>query len=108
MKRSLTIAAVLLITSTSLFAGKKEEARLQESAEVMKEILGIPEGIPKEYLNKAECLVIFPSVKKLAIGIGGSYGRGVITCRNGKNFTGSWSAPAMFALEAANIGLQLG
>jgi lipid-binding SYLF domain-containing protein len=108
MKRLLIISAVLLIASTSLFAGKKEDARLQESAEVMKEILGIPEGIPKEYLNKAECLVIFPSVKKLAIGIGGSYGRGVITCRTGKTFTGPWSAPAMFALEAANIGLQLG
>jgi lipid-binding SYLF domain-containing protein len=108
MKRALTIAAILLISSTSLFAAKKEVERLHESAEVMKEILNIPEGIPKEYLNKAECLVIFPSVKKLAIGIGGSYGRGVITCRTGKNFTGSWSAPAMFALEAANIGIQLG
>jgi lipid-binding SYLF domain-containing protein len=108
MKRALTIATAILLASTSLFAGKKEESRLQESADVIKEILDIPDGIPKEYLNKAECLVIFPSVKKLAIGIGGSYGRGVITCRTGKTFTGSWSAPAMFALEGANIGFQLG
>src|SRR5437879_4320029 len=108
MKRTFTLSIVLLLVSLPLFAGKKEDSRLQESATVMKEIMNIPEGIPKEYLGRAECIVIFPSVKKFAIGIGGSYGRGAITCRTGKNFNGPWSAPAMFALEAANIGIQLG
>jgi lipid-binding SYLF domain-containing protein len=68
----------------------------------------MPEGIPQNLLNKAECVIVFPSVKKFAIGVGGSYGRGVITCRSGANFTGSFSAPAMFALEGGNIGFQLG
>jgi lipid-binding SYLF domain-containing protein len=74
----------------------------------MKEILGMPDSIPKDLLDRAECVVVFPSVKKVAVGIGGSYGRGVITCRTGENFDGPWSAPAMFALEGASIGLQLG
>lgn len=99
---------MLVVVSAPLWAQKKEQARLEESATVLKEILGMPDGIPKELLNKAECVVVFPSVKKFAIGIGGSYGRGVITCRSGQNFTGRWSAPAMYALEGGNIGFQLG
>ena len=98
----------LLAVSLPLPAQKKEAERLEESATVMKEILDIPDGIPKDILNKAECVVVFPSVKKFAIGIGGSYGRGAITCRTGKDFRGPWSAPAMFALEGGNIGFQLG
>jgi lipid-binding SYLF domain-containing protein len=75
----------------------------------MKEILGTPDkGIPRDLLNKAECVVVFPSVKKAAFIVGGSYGRGVITCRSGEEFRGPWSAPAMFALEGASFGLQLG
>ncbi len=107
MKR-LTAALLVLGVSLPLLGQKKEAERLEESATVMKEILNIPEGIPRDILNKAECVVVFPSVKKFAIGIGGSYGRGAITCRTGKDFRGPWSAPAMFALEAGNIGLQLG
>jgi lipid-binding SYLF domain-containing protein len=99
---------LLVVISAPLLAQRKEQERLQESATVLKEILGMPDGIPKELLNKAECVVIFPSVKKFAIGIGGSYGRGAITCRAGQNFNGPWSAPAMFALEGGNIGFQLG
>ncbi len=86
----------------------KEEKRLEECADVFKEILDIPDGFPRELLNKAECVIVIPSVKKFVIGIGGSYGRGAISCRTGGRFTGSWSAPAMFALEGANIGFQLG
>lgn len=108
MRNALAPVLILLAFASPLLAQKKEEARLQESATVMKEILNIPEGIPKSILNKAECVIVFPSVKKFAIGIGGSYGRGAITCRSGKTHTGPWSAPAMFALEAGNIGLQLG
>jgi lipid-binding SYLF domain-containing protein len=108
-------AAVLLIVlvATLLLPAfgaeeKKETERLEECGKVMKEILNIPDDIPPDLLNRAECVIVFPSVKKFAIGIGGSYGRGAITCRGGAHFTGSWSAPAMFALEGANIGFQLG
>ena len=106
-----TFAALLtflLAVSLPSWAQKKERARLEEAGTGMREILNIPEGIPKSILNKAECVVVFPSVKKFAIGIGASYGRGAITCRSGKEFRGPWSAPAMFALEGGNIGLQLG
>lgn len=89
-------------------AQEKERERLEECGTVLEEILGIPDSIPQELLDMAECVIVVPSVKKLAIGIGGSYGRGAITCRSGKEFGGGWSAPAMFALEAANIGIQLG
>jgi lipid-binding SYLF domain-containing protein len=75
---------------------------------VIKEILGMPDGIPKDLLNKADCLVIYPSVKKAAFIVGGSYGRGLITCRKGQDFSGSWSAPAMFALEGGSFGFQIG
>src|SRR5437899_10769924 len=87
---------------------KKEVDRLNESAVVLKEILGMPEGIPKDLFNKAVCVVVYPSVKKAAFIVGGSYGRGVITCRSGKEFGGPWSAPAMFALEGGSFGLQIG
>jgi lipid-binding SYLF domain-containing protein len=102
----MTLVSVLVVLP--LYAQKKEAERLQDSGTLLKEILGMPEGIPKNLLDKSVCVIVFPSVKKFAIGIGGSYGRGVITCRNGANFTGAWSAPAMFALEGGNIGLQLG
>jgi lipid-binding SYLF domain-containing protein len=86
----------------------KEQNRLEECSQVLKEILDIPDDIPKDLLDKAECVIVIPSVKKLALGIGGSFGRGAITCRSGANFTGPWSAPAMFALEGLNIGFQIG
>jgi lipid-binding SYLF domain-containing protein len=91
-----------------LQAQEKERERLEECGTVLEEILDIPDNLPEGLLDKAECVIVFPSVKKLAIGIGGSYGRGAITCRSGKEFGGPWSAPAMFALEGANIGIQLG
>jgi lipid-binding SYLF domain-containing protein len=102
---SLAVAMSLLPAAAQ---NEKEEQRLHDCGTVLTEILNIPDNIPKELLDKAECVIIFPSVKKFAIGIGGSYGRGAITCRTGEKFKGPWSAPAMFALEGANIGLQLG
>src|SRR2546423_15556015 len=96
--------AVLPVAADS----EKETDRVQESGVVMKEILNIPDDIPKDLLDRAECVIVLPSVKKLAIGIGGSYGRGVMTCRTGQHFTGPWSAPALYALEGGNIGFQLG
>jgi SH3 domain-containing YSC84-like protein 1 len=103
---SLTI--LLIIAALPVSGQDKENERLEHSATVMKEILGMPEGIPQDLLNKAECVVVYPSVKKAAFGVGASYGRGAITCRSGKDFNGPWSAPAMFALEGASFGLQLG
>ena len=103
------ICAVALIAVPAHSRDKdKEERRLENSGRVLKEILDIPDDIPADLLNKAECVAIFPSVLKFAIGIGGSYGRGVMTCRKGEHYTGPWSAPSMMALEGANIGLQLG
>src|SRR5260370_28089297 len=87
---------------------EKEEERVKESGVVLKEILNIPDDIPQDLLDRAECVVILPSVKKAAFGIGGSYGRGVMICRSGLHYTGSWGPPALYALEGLNIGFQLG
>src|SRR4051794_26523589 len=101
--------AVLVLASSAFAAkGDHERERVQSAGTVLKEILDIPDNIPKDLLDRAECVIVLPGVKKFAIGIGGSFGRGVMTCRSGANFTGSWGAPAMYALEGANIGLQLG
>ena len=109
MKFRLTICtAITLVCAIPAWPQSKEDQRLQASATVLKEILGMPEGIPKDLLNKAACVVIYPSVKKAAFIVGGSYGRGVITCRSGKDLNGPWSAPSMFALEGGSFGLQLG
>ena len=86
----------------------REQDRVKASGEVLQEILDIPDAIPKDLLNRAECVVVIPSTKKFAIGIGGSFGRGAMTCRSGSNYTGPWSVPALYALEGANIGFQLG
>src|SRR2546422_10945435 len=95
---------------TSARAGKNkiESDRVKEGAQVLKEIVDIPDNIPKDLIDRAECMIVLPSVKKFAIGIGGSYGRGVMTCRTGQHFTGPWGGVAMYALEGGNIGLQLG
>jgi lipid-binding SYLF domain-containing protein len=108
--KSIHLLATILVCMCALpSAGqKKEHERLDEAASVMKEVLGMPEGIPKDLLNKAECVVVYPSVKKAAFIVGASYGRGVIVCRSGKEFNGPWSAPAMFALEGGSFGLQVG
>jgi SH3 domain-containing YSC84-like protein 1 len=108
MKSLAAALAALLFVFTAFAANEKERDRVKESGTVLKEILDIPDNIPKDLLDKAECVIVLPSVKKLAIGIGGSYGRGVMTCRSGPHYTGRWSAPAMYALEGGNIGFQLG
>ena len=108
-KLKVLICTIVLIGVPALAREKdREDKRLENSGRVLKEILNIPDDIPADLLNKAECVAIFPSVLKFAIGIGGSYGRGVMTCRTGEHYTGRWSAPSMMALEGANIGLQLG
>jgi lipid-binding SYLF domain-containing protein len=88
--------------------GDTEAERLRNASIVLEEIFGMPDSIPKELLDKAECVIVFPSVKKVAVGVGGSYGRGAIVCRSGETYEGPWGTPAMFALEGASIGFQLG
>ena len=90
------------------FAANEEEKRVEDSGQVLSEILNVPDNIPQGLINKAECLIILPSVKKGAFGVGGSYGRGVMICRSGRHYTGPWGAPAMYALEGISIGFQLG
>src|SRR3977135_3661981 len=102
------LAALLLGSSAFAARNEKEQDRVKEAGEVLKEILNIPDDIPQDLLDKAECLVILPSVKKGAFGIGGSYGRGVMICRSRLHFTGPWGAPALYALEGVNIGFQIG
>jgi SH3 domain-containing YSC84-like protein 1 len=86
----------------------KEQDRVKEAGQTMKEILNIPDDIPQDLLDKAECVVILPSVLKGAFGVGASYGRGVMICRSGAHYTGPWGAPALYALEGVSIGLQMG
>ena len=110
MRKLLALITALALFPAALFAAqnKREADRVKEAGEVLKEIIDIPDNIPKDLFDKAECVIVLPSVKKLAIGIGGSYGRGVMVCRSGLHFTGPWGAPAMYALEGGNIGFQLG
>jgi len=102
------LVIALLAVSVTLGAQGKEEDRLRECATVLKEIIGIPDDIPTDLLDKAECVIVYPSVKKVAVGVGGSYGRGAMTCRTGEDFSGPWSAPTLMALEGGSIGFQLG
>ena len=102
------ICLFVLALATFGFAQQKEKERLAAAGEVMQEVLKIPEGIPQDLLDKAECVIVLPGVKKLALGIGGSYGRGAMTCRTGGNFTGGWGQPVMMALEGGSVGFQIG
>ena len=108
---SLLLAALFLISTTSsVFAADdtKETDRVQNAGQVMTEILNVPDDIPQDLLNKSYCVVVMPSVLKAAFIVGASYGRGVMTCRGGANFTGPWGAPTMMALEGGSVGFQIG
>src|SRR6202163_4720702 len=111
MKKRILVCAMsaLLLAITSWADDKeKDEDRLKNAGTVLTEILNIPDDIPQDLLDKADCVVVFPSVLKAAFVVGGSYGRGAMTCRRGENFNGSWSAPSMMALEGASVGFQIG
>src|ERR1700751_3206067 len=109
MKKLTAFFLALACTPLAFGAGNEKEVnRVKDAGVVLKEILNIPDDIPRDLLDRAECVIVLPSVKKLAIGIGGSFGRGVMVCRKGEHFTGPWGAPAMYALEGGNIGFQLG
>ena len=110
MKRYLLGVVCLTLITGVVYARKfnKEQKRLQECGVVMQEVLNIPDNIPHELLEKAECVIVIPSVRKLAFGVGASYGRGAMVCRKGEKFNGAWGAPAMYALEGGSVGFQIG
>jgi lipid-binding SYLF domain-containing protein len=110
MKRFMIAAACLTLVAGAVAGrkGNKEQRRLEECGVVMKEVLNVPENIPHELLEKAECVIVIPSVRKLAFGVGADYGRGAMVCRTGEHFRGAWGAPAMYALEGGSIGFQIG
>jgi lipid-binding SYLF domain-containing protein len=108
MKRYLVAAVCLLFAAAAVYAATKEQKRLENCGVVMQEILNIPDNLPQQVLAKAECVIVFPSVLKLAFGMGKDYGRGAMVCRTGKNLNGPWGAPAMYALEGDSIGMQIG
>lgn len=104
---TVTLAGVVF-GSAALGAANKEESRLENCGVVMQEVLDVPDNIPQELLEKAECVIVIPSMTKIALGIGGSYGRGAMVCRTGRAFNGPWGAPAMYALDGGSVGFQLG
>lgn len=109
IRKSILVVCLGLIATAPLFAeSNKEQKRLENSGVVMQEIMNTPEDIPQEVIDKAECVIVFPSVLKAAFVVGASYGRGAMVCRTGKNFRGPWGAPAMYALEGGSVGFQIG
>jgi len=107
-KLTLLLCAGLVATAPLFAANNKEQERLHNAGVVMHEIMNVPENIPQEVLEKAECVIVFPSVLKAAFVVGASYGRGAMVCRTGKDFRGPWGAPAMYALEGGSVGFQIG
>jgi SH3 domain-containing YSC84-like protein 1 len=108
VKRIYALMVLVVLGGLPAYAQNDENNRIKNAGQVMVEILNVPDDIPADLLDKAECVIVLPSVLKFAVGFGGSYGRGVMTCRRGKEFNGPWSAPSMMALEGGSFGLQLG
>jgi len=107
------LAVILIMQQSGLVVARAankdtDEGRLKDCGAVLKEVLDIPDNIPQDLLDRADCVVVYPSVLKAAFVIGGSYGRGAMTCRKGQDFTGSWGAPTMMALEGGSFGFQIG
>ena len=107
MRNYLTVLVVLCLGAAFVSASDETE-RLEDCEEVVVSVLGVPEGIPQDLLDKAECVAVIPGVKKFAVGFGGSYGKGALVCRSGSRYDGAWGAPAMMRLEGGSIGFQLG
>jgi lipid-binding SYLF domain-containing protein len=108
MKKNLLIALVCAAVTIPAVAQNKIDDRLGQSALVLQQIIAKPDSIPQEFLDKAICVLVFPSVKKVGLGIGVTYGRGVLACRSGANFAGPWSPPAMYKLNVGSLGVQAG
>ncbi len=111
IKRMISSLMALALAALPLLAARdnrKETDRLENCGAVIKEVMDIPDNIPQDLIDKAECIIVYPSVLKAAFIVGGSYGRGAMVCRSGEHFTGPWSAPTMMALEGGSVGFQLG
>ena len=108
MKRYFVVAVCLLLAAGAVYAATKEQKRLENCGVVLQEVLNVPDNLPQQVLAKAECIIVFPSVLKLAFGMGKDCGRGAMVCRTGKEFNGRWGAPAMYALEGDSLGMQIG
>src|SRR5260370_18693549 len=108
MKKPVLLALVIVEMTLLVLAQSKADNRLGDSAEVLNQLILKPDSIPQAYLNKARCVLVFPAVKKVGVGLGVTYGRGVILCRTGADMTGPWSAPAMYKLDVGSLGVQLG
>jgi lipid-binding SYLF domain-containing protein len=112
MRKLLSLGMLFALAAAPMCAkaadNEKETDRLENSGTVMEEIMNIPDNIPQDLLDKAECVIVFPSVLKAAFIVGGSYGRGAMVCRTGEHFTGPWGAPCLMALEGGSVGFQLG
>ena len=108
MIRKMVLGVCLLFVANGLHAADNEQKRLENSGVVLEEVMSTPENIPQEVLEKAECVIVFPSVLKAAFVVGGSYGRGAMVCRTGPGFKGPWGAPSMYALEGGSVGFQIG
>jgi SH3 domain-containing YSC84-like protein 1 len=109
MKRIVSYVLALILVAPTLLASEKKEAdRLENCGLVVQEIMDIPDDIPQDLIDKADCIIVYPSVVKAAFIFGGSYGRGAMICRSGERFNGPWSAPTMMALEGGSFGFQIG
>jgi lipid-binding SYLF domain-containing protein len=108
IRKSILVVCLGLLATTTLFAKNKEQERLENSGVVMQEIMDLPDNIPQDVMERAECVIVFPSVLKAAFVVGASYGRGAMVCRTGREFHGPWGSPAMYALEGGSIGFQIG
>jgi len=108
MRRPVIVPLIVSLAVVNPAAQEKERDRLEECGVVMEEILGVPDNIPQDLIDKAECVIVIPSMVKGAIGVGYSRGRGAMVCRSGKAFDGAWGAPAMYALDGGSFGFQLG
>src|SRR5579864_2005785 len=114
VRKSLAVLSSIVFAVLPLFAevasasDTKDDDRLRNCGSVLKEILDVPDNIPQGLLDKADCVVVFPSVLKAAFIVGGSYGRGAMSCRRGEEFRGPWGAPTMMALEGGSFGFQIG
>jgi SH3 domain-containing YSC84-like protein 1 len=108
MLKKLSVTVCLMLLAVALYAANKEQERLENCGLVMQEIMNVPDNIPQDVIDKAECVIVFPSVLKAAFVVGASYGRGAMVCRTGHEFRGPWGAPAMYALEGGSVGFQIG
>ena len=108
MIHKVTFTVCFMLLAAVAYAQNKEQNRLENCGVVMQEIMNIPDNIPQEVMDKAECVIVFPSVLKAAFVVGASYGRGAMICRTGEHFRGPWGAPAMYALEGGSVGFQIG